>query len=44
MKINTTQTDKTTIRDTEVAHVEQFRYLGSIISTTGGTDEVMKAR
>jgi hypothetical protein len=32
------------IRDTEVEHVEQFTYLGSIISTTGGTDEDIKAR
>jgi hypothetical protein len=39
MRINTTQTDKLTIRDTEVENVEQFTYLGSIISTTGGTDE-----
>jgi hypothetical protein len=38
MRINTTQTDKLTIRDTEVENVEQFTYLGSIISTTGGTD------
>jgi hypothetical protein len=35
MRINTTQTDKLTIRDTEVENVEQFTYLGSIISTTG---------
>ena len=40
----TTQTDKLTIRDTEVENVEQFTYLGSIISTTGGTDEDIKAR
>jgi hypothetical protein len=40
MRINTTQTDKLiTIRDTEVENVEQFTYLGSIISITGGTDE-----
>ena len=39
MRINTTQTDKLTIRDTEVEHVEQFTYLGSIINITGGTDE-----
>jgi hypothetical protein len=38
------QTDKLTIRDTEVENVEQFTYLGSIISTTGGTDEDIKAR
>jgi hypothetical protein len=44
MRINTTQTDKLTIRDTEVEHVEQFTYLGSIISITGGTDEDIKAR
>ena len=44
MRINTTQTDKLTIRDTEVENVEQFTYLGSIISTTGGTDEDIKAR
>ena len=43
MRINTTQTDKVTIRDTEVEHVEQFRYLGSIISSTGETDEDIKA-
>jgi hypothetical protein len=29
---------------TEVEHVEQFTYLGSIISITGGTDEDIKAR
>ena len=44
MRINTTQTDKLTIRDTEVEHVEQFTYLGSIINITGGTDEDIKAR
>jgi hypothetical protein len=44
MRINTTQTDKLTIRDTEVENVEQFTYLGSIISTTRGTDEDIKAR
>jgi hypothetical protein len=45
MRINTTQTDKLiTIRDTEVENVEQFTYLGSIISITGGTDEDIKAR
>jgi hypothetical protein len=44
MRINTTQTDKLTIRDTEVENIEQFTYLGSIISTTGGTDEDIKAR
>ena len=44
MRINTTQTDKLTIRDTEVENVEQFMYLGSIIITTGGTDEDIKAR
>jgi hypothetical protein len=44
MRINTTQTDKLTIRDTEVENVEQFTYLSSIISTTGGTDEDIKAR
>ena len=44
MRINTTQTDKLTIRDTEVEHVEQFTYLGSIISITGGTDEDIKVR
>ena len=43
MKINTTQADKVTIRDTEVENVEQFTYLGSISSTTGGTDEDIKA-
>ena len=44
MRFNTTQTDKLTIRDTEVENIEQFPYLGSIISTTGGTDEDIKAR
>ena len=44
MRINTTQTDKLTIRDTEVEHVEQFTYLGSIINITGGTDEDIKAQ
>jgi hypothetical protein len=44
MRINTTQTDKLTIRDTEVENVEQFTYLGSIISTTGRTNEDIKTR
>ena len=45
MRINTTQTDKLiTIRETEVENVEQFMYLGSIISTTRGTEEGIKAR
>jgi hypothetical protein len=39
MRTNTTQTDQLTIRDAEVENVEQFTYLGSIISTTGRTDE-----
>jgi hypothetical protein len=43
MRINTTQTDKPTTRDTEIDNVEQFTYLGSIISNTGGTDEDIKA-
>jgi hypothetical protein len=44
MRINSAQTDKLTIRDTEVENVEQFTYLDSIISTTGGTDKEIKAR
>jgi hypothetical protein len=44
MRTNTTQTDQLTIRDAEVENVEQFTYLGSIISTTGRTDEDIKAR
>ena len=42
MRINTTQTDKLTIKDTEVENVEQFTYLGSIISTTGERTKTSK--
>ncbi|XP_056017320.1 uncharacterized protein LOC130053779 [Ostrea edulis] len=44
MKINTAQTKKLQIRHKEVENIEEFTYLGSIISTTGGTDEDIKAR
>jgi hypothetical protein len=33
MRINTTQTDKLTIRDTEVEHVEQFTYQVVLLQT-----------
>jgi hypothetical protein len=42
MRINSAQTDKLTIRDTEVENVEQFTYLDSIISTTGGPTKTSK--
>ncbi|XP_056017339.1 uncharacterized protein LOC130053791 [Ostrea edulis] len=44
MTINTAQTEKLQIRHKEVENIEEFTYLGSIISTTGGTDEDIKAR
>lgn len=44
MRINTNQTEKIKIRNTEIDDVNEFTYLGSIISTTGGTDEDIKAR
>ena len=44
MRINTTQTDKLTIRDTEVEHVEQFIYLGSIINITEVPTKTSKLR
>ncbi len=44
MRINANNQSKTKIRGSEIDDVVQFTYLGSVISTTGGTDEEILAR
>ena len=44
MRINANNANKTKIRGAELEDVTQFTYLGSVISTTGGTDEDIQAR
>lgn len=44
MRIKTTQETPITIDGETIEEVNQFTYLGSIISKTGGTDEDIKAR
>ena len=44
MRINSNQTENIKINNTDVEDTEHFTYLGSIISTSGGTDEDIKAR
>ena len=44
IRINTTTTEPITLGDTMLEEVESFTYLGSIISSQGGTDADVKAR
>ena len=44
LRINATQTEAITIDDNAIEDVNQFTYLGSIISKTGGADEDIKTR
>ncbi|CAG2252109.1 unnamed protein product [Mytilus edulis] len=44
MRLNTNQQDCLKIDDSTVEDVQQFTYLGSIVSTSGGTDEDISAR
>ena len=44
MRLNTNQTSSIIINGKEIENVDKFTYLGSIISTTGGTDEDVYAR
>ncbi|XP_063408979.1 uncharacterized protein LOC134692458 [Mytilus trossulus] len=44
MRLNTNQQDCLKIDDSTVEDVQQFTYLGSIVSTSGGTDEDILAR
>ncbi|CAG2208519.1 unnamed protein product [Mytilus edulis] len=44
MRVNTNQLNKTKVRDAEIEDVREFTYLGSVISTSGGTDEDIQSR
>ena len=44
IRINTTTTEPITLGDTMLEEVESFTYLGSIISSQGGTDADVIAR
>ena len=44
MKINAKQQAAITINGEQLKEVNKFTYLGSVVSTTGGTDEDVKAR
>ncbi|VDI76918.1 Hypothetical predicted protein [Mytilus galloprovincialis] len=44
MRLNTNQQDCLKIDDSTVVDVQQFTYLGSIVSTSGGTDEDISTR
>ena len=44
MRTNSTQTAPITINEHQIEQVDQYTYLGSIISRTGGTDEDIQAR
>lgn len=44
MRINPKETDNIEISNTEVEDIKDFTYLGSIVSTSGGTDEDIKAK
>ena len=43
-RLNTNQPDCLKIGDSTVEDVQQFTYLGSIVSTSGGTDEDISTR
>lgn len=44
MKVKTKKGGPIAIGEEELEEVDQFTYLGSVISKTGGTDEDIKAR
>ena len=44
MRINAIKQDPININNTAIEDVQNFTYLGSIVSTTGGTDEDITAR
>ena len=44
MRINITKQDPININKTAIEDVQNFTYLGSIVSTTGGTDEEITDR
>ena len=44
MRINATKQDPININNTAIEDAQNFTYLGSIVSTTGGTDEDITAR
>ena len=44
MRINANSSNKTKVRGAEIEDVGEFTYLGSVISTSGGTDEDVQAR
>jgi hypothetical protein len=44
MRVNTSNTQKFSLEDTETEEVESFVYPGSVISKTGGTEEDVASR
>jgi hypothetical protein len=44
MRVNTSNTQKFSLADTEIEEVESFVYLGSVVSKTGGTEEDVSSR
>ena len=44
MRINASSDSKTKVKGAEIEDVQEFTYLGSIVSTSGGTDEDIRAR
>ena len=44
MRINTSRTEPIRLGDNEIEDVTSFTYLGSIVDTTGGTDQDIKIR
>jgi hypothetical protein len=44
MRVNTSNTQKFSIEDTEIEEFESFVYLGSVVSKTGGTEEDISSR
>lgn len=44
MRINPKETDNIEISNTEVEDIKDFTYLGSIVSTSRGTDEDIKPK
>ena len=44
MKVKTVSPDTVRLTNGPIDEVEQFTYLGSVVSTTGGTDQDVEAR